>query len=191
MRPLAAKVGQLAIAWNELHETLSKLFELVVDSPHRKMGVSMWHSTDNDFCTTEDAASRRWAVQETQTTSIRGYSWVLNRIDDTLRHNGNDVVHSPYLHIYGLAKASKLHVMPDVHSESPRAKSLFNKMVADGLAEHIEEAPQLADRLGDFANNMFRTILNPTERSWQQRPKLPRAHRKASPKGSSCQSSAK
>jgi hypothetical protein len=191
MQPHAARIGQLVIAWNELHETLSKLFELVVDSPHRKMGVSIWHSTDNDFAQRKMLRAAIGRSKKLKPPQSEDIIWVLNRIDDTLRHNGNDVVHSPYLHIYGLAKASKLHVMPDVHSESPRAKSLFNKMVADGLAEHIEEATQLADRLGDFANNMFRTILNPTERSWQQRPKLPRAHRKASPKGSSCQSSAK
>jgi hypothetical protein len=191
MEPHATRIGQLVIAWNGLHDRLAKLFELVVNSPYREMGISIWHSTDNDFTQRKMLRAAVGKCKKLQVSQRDDILWMLNQIDDPLRHDRNDVIHSPYMHIHGLAEAARMHIMPDFHSENPRAKSLFTKTLMSDLAEHIEETTKLAHALDAFADDIFRTILNPIERSWPQKPELPRAHRKKIPKGSSRQSTAK
>lgn len=189
-KPYGLNLGELVFIWNKLHQNLSVLFELVVKSPSRKMGVSIWHSTDNDYA--QRRMLRAAAQVATQLTPAHREDilWVLDRIDDTLRHNRNDAIHAPLTFIQGLSEAAKISVIPDPGSDSPRAKSLWKKGFND-LNEYLEENIALASILSDFAGDMFDAILNPSGRTWPDRPDLPQAHRKKSRKRSSRPNAAK
>jgi hypothetical protein len=187
--PYAANLGELVFHWNSLHNELSHLFELVIKSPVRKMGVSIWHSTDSDFAQRKMLRAATEIASHLSKPQREDILWVLNRIEDGLRHNRNDALHAPLIVIMDYA-LTKITVVPDPNSDSPRARALIKKGF-DNLNEFLRENIELANLLELFSNGMFQAILNPSERAWPQRPALPHAHRKKSPKGSSRQNSAK
>jgi hypothetical protein len=190
-QPYAAALGELIIAWNDLHETLSFLFELAIKSSSRQMGISIWHSTENDYA--QRKMLRAAVEQATHFTEDQREDmlWVLDRIDNTLRHSRNDMIHSPVSFIQGLTDEGpsdeSIVVVPGT-SDNPRAKALWARAARPGakalwttvgnLKSHFDETRRLAEVLDDFAMDMFRTILNPSEWSWPKRPALPQAHRK-------------
>jgi hypothetical protein len=176
-RVYATRLGQLIFAWNNLHDNLSKLFELAVDSPSRKIGVSIWYSTESDFAQRKmlrAAIERTTKLSKPQRDDI---IWMLNRIDESLRHHRNDAIHSPYVFIQHFSDTSRILVIPDPSSDSPRAKSLMNKG-AQNLKAYLEENTELAELLNDYAADMFKAILNPSGRRWPNKPELPHARRK-------------
>jgi hypothetical protein len=180
-QPYAISVGELVFAWNALHENLSEIFELAIKSPSRYMGTSIWHSTDSDFAQRKmlrAAVERAKHFSQTQRADIL---WILNRVDDTLRHNRNDAIHAHYIYIQNVPDTSRIIMMPDMASESPRAKSLSAK-ARSNLKQYLEENTQLADILTDYSSEIFSAILAPAVRSWPERPELPQAHRKKSQK---------
>jgi hypothetical protein len=107
-KPYGINLGELVFIWNDLHHTLSSLFELVVKSPSRKMGVSIWYSTDNDYAQRKKlraAAQRATQFSESQRGDI---VWMIDRIDDTLRHNRNDAIHAPLTFLQSLSDETKI-----------------------------------------------------------------------------------
>src|SRR3954470_9699664 len=83
-RPYATSLGELVFAWNDLHENLSKLFELAIKSPLRNMGTSIWHSTDSDFAQRKMLRAAVERASHLLPPQRKDILWILNRIDDTL-----------------------------------------------------------------------------------------------------------
>jgi len=177
-RPYAISLGELAFSWNSLHSHLADLFELVVKSPSRRMGVSIWYSSDSDYAQRKMLRAAIEAASQFTAQQRADIRWVLDRIDEALRHSRNDAVHSPLTFIQSLDDISIIRVIPDM-SDNPRARSLWAKARSfEDLNVLFKEAKALADVLDDYVTGIFRAILNPSERSWPTRPKLPNAHRK-------------
>ena len=127
-RPYAVSVGELAFSWNSLHNHLGNLFELVVKSPSRRMGISIWYSSDSDYA---QRKMLRAAVQvATQLTAEqrKDICWALDRIDDTLRHSRNDAIHAPLTFIQSLNDMS-IKMVLDM-GDHPRARSLWTRAEA-------------------------------------------------------------
>ena len=71
-----------------------------------------------------------------------------------------------------------IKVIPEF-GDNPRARSLWAKARSfKDLNDLFKEVGALADVLDEYVSGIFLAILNPSERSWPVRPKLPNAHRK-------------
>lgn len=188
-RPYGAAIGDLVYSWNSLHQKLAILFELVVKSPSRKMGMAIWYSTDSDF--TQRKMLRAAVEKCTQLSAPQrdDITWALNKIDDSLRHNRNDALHSPFVF---MVVGAGFSVIPDFTSDSPRAQSLWrNTRTTLDLKKSLREYNQLCSTLSEFFGSICYSILAPAARKWPDRPALPHAHRKKNRRGSSRQRTAK
>ena len=128
LRPLTAELGYLAIAWNQLHHNLSLLFTLLVRSTDQFVANAVWYSTDSDF--TQRKMLR--AVVELD-EKVPGISkrlpalqrdeilWILDQIDDPLRHKRNNALHSPLVMMHAVVdgevkswvEAHLIHKIPE------------------------------------------------------------------------------
>jgi hypothetical protein len=189
-RPYAIKLGELVFVWNELHHNLSVLFELVVQSPSRKMGMAIWHSTDSDFAQRKMLRAATERASQLTTSQRDDILWALNRIDESLRHDRNDALHSPFAFLSDVPDMTGLLTVPHPSSDSPRAKSLRAKGLTN-LKARFKEHVALATALSDFTAKIGQTILAPAVETWPDRPSLPHAHQKKSRKGSSRQNNTK
>jgi hypothetical protein len=180
LRPYAAAIGEIVFHWNRLHDNLSTLFELIIKSPSREIGVAIWFSTDSDFAQRKMLRAAVEKTKELTDAQRADIIWALNRIDESLRHDRNDAIHAPLVFLHMLE--GSIRVVPDFRSASPRAKSLWKKANIN-IRQILDEHAQLAEALGDFIEGAFRFILSPTECAWPDRPKLPHAHQKKNRKG--------
>ena len=180
MRPYATAIGLLVISWNSLHRNLARLFEAILRCPAKKMAMGVWYSTDSDYAQRKmlrAAVETAAHLSEAQKKSI---VWTLNQIDDSLRHNRNDVIHAPLATIEGTADdpaALVLTLMPDPESPSPRAISLWKKTGSTGLRKYLREQKALAHVLAVYTAKMCTAISNPANHAWPDKPKLQHAHR--------------
>jgi hypothetical protein len=176
-RPYAISLGELALSWNSLHNNLAKLFELVVKSPSRRMGVSIWYSSDSDFAQRRMLRAAVQVAAQLTAEQRKDICWALARIDDALRHSRNDAIHAPLAFIQSLNDMS-IKLVPDM-GDHPRARSLWTRAQEfKDLNDLYKETRTLADALDDYVADIFLAIINPSEKSWPVRPKLPSAHRK-------------
>ena len=188
--PYAAAIGELVFAWNALHDNLAKLFELVVASRSREMGMAIWFSTDSDYSQRKMLRAAVNNASQLTKAQVDDIVWMLNKIEGDLRHNRNDAIHSPFAFVHGIPGDTAIFVIPAFMSNSPRARSLSRNAGHD-LKKYLEEQTQLADALAEFVRKICNSILAPVIHSWPEKPKLPHAHRKKSREGSSRQNIAK
>ena len=180
-RSYGTDIGHLAIAWNTLHETLSQLFEVVLRSRSPKIGAAIWYSTDSDFSQRKmlrSATEHARHLTARQRSDILG---MLDKIDNTLRHQRNNAMHAPLVLILS-SPESWIEADPD--SESPRAKALRGK----DIRKEFRLCRDLAGVLSKYAHEMHRALTWPARYSWPEKPPLPHANQKKSRRGSSRQS---
>jgi hypothetical protein len=187
--PYAESIGYLVYAWNELHDRLCQMFQIMVQSPSPQLAGAVWHSTDSDYA---QRKMLRAAVEKTTRVnkSQRGdILWALNKIDATLRHGRNDAIHAPLAIYHAMAGDGSftLKIDPNYFSDSPKVWSLHGK----DIRHEFDELAELADVLSGYVGDMGVAIFQPGISPWPGRPPLPRAHRTKNHKGSNPQSSAK
>jgi len=190
-QPYGAKLGFLVFIWNRLHDRLSQIFNIVVASPAKDLGYGIWYSTDSDFAQRKmlrsavEIAKKESALTDRQAKDIM---WILNHIDESLRHKRNDALHAPLGFTRGIVdKALSIWVEADWFSQNPRAKALRGK----NLLTELDDYSNLATVLADFAAAIYGSLRSPAAHAWPDKPKLPHAHRKKNRKESSGQSTAK
>jgi hypothetical protein len=109
LRPYAVELGYLAATWNQLHHNLSSLFTLLLKSKNERFAQVIWHATDSDF--TQRKMLR--AIIETdkkllpmartlQPTHAAEILWILDQIDEKLRHKRNNALHAPPMVVTGV-----------------------------------------------------------------------------------------
>jgi hypothetical protein len=186
-KPYGTEIGHLVFNWNRLHDNLANLFEFIVGSPSKGVATSIWYSTDSDFAQRKmlrAATEKSLHISSRQRESI---IWLLNQIDDSLRHKRNDALHSPLAVVTGdYGEGETTWIIPDPGSGSPRAHSLLkSERTHLNLMGELKEYGQLSNTLATYAYAMFRAFVNPTSHAWPDKPKLPHAHRTKSRKESS------
>jgi hypothetical protein len=189
-RPYGVKLGELVLFWNDLHHNLSVLFELVVKSPSRKMGMSIWYSTDSDYAQRKMLRAATETANQLTVEQRGDILWIIDKIDDSLRHHRNNALHSPLAFVHDVTQTPRIFVIPNFYTDSPRAKALLARGF-DNFKVELEDYISLATVLSDFAEEIGRSVFAPAERPWPKRPLLPHAHRKKSPKEGPRQNTAK
>src|SRR5215813_10376154 len=80
-RPYALDIGYLVYSWNRLHDVLSVLFALVVQSTSPKLAGAIWHSTDNDFSQRKMLRAAVETADHLADSQKKDILTVLNKID--------------------------------------------------------------------------------------------------------------
>jgi hypothetical protein len=173
-RPVWALVGRIAFAWNTLHDNLSHLFQFLTKPDHPTFAYGVWFASDSDY---QQRKMLRAAVEASHTLSqvqIDEILWVLNKIEESLRHSRNDAIHVPLMALTGLVDdVVRTWVETSWTSANPRVRKLRNK----NLLAEFEEYAIFAERLADYAARMSMALRDPAKFPWPGRPDVPRAHR--------------
>jgi hypothetical protein len=185
-RPYAAEVGMLANAWNNLHSNLSSLFTLLLTAKNPHAAMAIWYSADSDVVQRNMLralikAERMFIppplkalISEDQAQDIL---YVLDEIDQGLRHKRNNAMHAPLMIVSGV-HADKVRHWAEAHfnDQNPRANPLRGK----DLIEEFRNYTQQIERLSLYVLQMWQA-LNPfygARQSWPQRPPVLQAHNK-------------
>ena len=176
------EIGRLVIFWNRLHESLSRIFALVANPQSPKVGSAIWFSTDNDYQQRKMLRAALPLAIHISDKQREAIIWVLNKIDDRLRHDRNNAIHAPLLLVLRVTvKETSSVIEADEFSENPRALALRGKDLKTEINQYIE----LTDTLAKHATLMARSLKNPSAHAWPDKPPLPHAHQKKNRKGSS------
>ena len=166
-RPYVAALGQLALAWNGLHETLCLLFCTVMEAEAINQYAAIWHALKADRAQREMLAAAtesttRGALPLTFQADVK---WLCGRVD-ALEDLRNDALHSPYwAFVRGF---NDIVVMPNINLGHVRAK----KLLAKNLLAEFRGCRDSAILLSRFAWQMDCALSDYTQ-PWPDRPALP------------------
>ena len=180
-RPYVAALGQLALAWNDLQESLAGVFwTTMMNGPPRAGDIvdhrplRIWHAIRSDRSQKEmlrAVISTHYQIDWNRPKFTDDVRWLLG-VADNLENARNDAIHSPLFYVdrslYGSAFPGKT-IAPAAWLSNPRAVSLAKR--ADLLAE-FRYCRDTAVTLSDFAREMDSALINP-RRPWPGRPQLP------------------
>jgi hypothetical protein len=178
-KPYALALGQLTLAWNDLHEALASLYWTTKEDTLPNPGDSYsneplwdWHAVKSDQ---GQRNKLRVAVNESSADWGRSglgesIQWLLDQAD-VLGDSRNDAVHSPLLSLKGtlLEAKSSGSVMPNYGTFNRRATKLAKR--PDLLAE-FRYCRDVAVELAEYARLIDLALINPG-RTWPDRPDLP------------------
>jgi hypothetical protein len=179
-KPYVAALGQLALAWNDLQESLAALFltSLMNGPPHAGDIVDyrplrIWHAVKSDRYQKEmlRAVVAHSHIDWKRSTLVDDVKWLLGQAEN-LENGRNDAIHSPLFFVerslYGLTHPGK-KIAPSDWLFNPRAVSLAKRK--DLLAE-FRYCRDAAISLSDYAREMDAALINPRQ-PWPGRPRLP------------------
>jgi len=163
--PIATELGRLVYAWNELHEHLGHLFDLVV-SPKGPRGTALaaWRAVENDRT---QRTMLRYAVEHAASrldkALVGEILWVLERANSLAEHR-NNAIHSPYAIV---TTQGKTEILPLDFFGNPRARKLGGKH----LVSEFQWCYACSQTLSGYAIRLV-AILD-TGSALPERPKLP------------------
>jgi hypothetical protein len=180
--PYALAIGQLALAWNSLHEALAHLFWTALGGGWKGLPVGVWNAAEFDR---PKRKMLRAAIEATTPRQLSYHPkmvedmiWIINKADE-LENKRNDAVHSPLL-LFGkgaLAPRYPPLVMPDALLDNRRAINLGQK---DLLVE-FRWCRNATLVLRDFAYAVDRGLTT-SGAPWPRRPSLPNRSAKKTPR---------
>lgn len=130
-RPYATAIGQAALAWNELQETLGNLFNIVVSKEADGLGIALtlWHAIDSDRAQRKmlkDALERITHFRRITPAQAGAIGWLLSEANK-LSDARNDIIHSPLQSITDSENAKLVEIKPRSFTGHPRARKLARR----------------------------------------------------------------
>ncbi len=190
-KPYALAIGQMALAWNELHEALGHLFgealDLKTGHDARIQCAAVWGAitSDRQKRLVLDAAMS-WVMPERHQKFpklTRDVLWLTNRAN-SLEDRRNNVIHSPLDEATGLAAAIAGLQHGDVYPGgflNERAGKLGRATTFAGkdLLNEMIVYRDYAQKLADFSDDIFAAWRGKAP-TWPEQPALPPLKDKAS-----------
>jgi hypothetical protein len=187
--PYALAIGQMALAWNELHEALGALFAqaLATGLDRGLQCAAIWGAVTSDRQKRQILdATINYMGEETHKRFPQlatDVLWITERAN-SLEDRRNNVVHSPLAEVTGelIAALTGLQ-MGDVYPGgvlNERALKLSKSTIRVGkdlLVEMIRYR-DYAEALASFSDDIFTVWRKPTD-AWPDRPALPSLKDKA------------
>ena len=103
-RPYVIALGQLALAWNDLHETLAILFCTVMGSGYVNQFLAVWHAVKSDRSQRDilmaSISSHRNFPDDQRKRLQTEIEWICARAN-ALEDMRNDALHSPLWSVRG------------------------------------------------------------------------------------------
>ncbi len=165
-RAYATGIGEVILAWNDLHETLSSLFWVTLGIPNGLIPAAVWYSSKSDLAQRDmlEAALKVKAIGhplETRDTFRKEIIWLVSEINK-IADKRNDFVHSPVILL------STNEPTPAHHLGHKRAKKLSKKNLV-GQASWFYDATIICR---DYAADLNKSIGD-RNTTLPERPKLP------------------
>jgi hypothetical protein len=164
-KPYTTALGELALAWNDLHETLASLFWHMLPISNGLIPFAVWHSSKSDRAQRDmirslnDLRALGHDIPDPVRTEIR---WLLGRIE-SLEDLRNDALHSPLL-------LSGDDVSPAHQLGHQRAKKFADKDLLFEFTWFYESAIALREYAAELSWHLSRPTRPP---SLPERPTLP------------------
>jgi hypothetical protein len=182
LRPYSVELGHLATAWNQLHYNLSSLFTLLLKPHNSAAAGAIWHATDSDFTQRKMLRAivevdKTMLVTQPRLSALQAQEilWILDQIDDKLRHKRNNALHAPLIILRGVFDdAVQTWVEAHFDPQNPRAKPLRGK----DLIEEFHDYTAHAEVLFGYAARIWMALNHADAHPWPERPSLPQAHKK-------------
>jgi hypothetical protein len=182
-RPYAIGIGQTVLAWNDLQETLGRLFSRIMDSDWyvirrgdevfvTSKALEAWQSLKMDR-PKRDLLTAALGMSHPQEKKkfpkmLADLTWTINQTN-SLEDTRNDAIHAPLRLFHSEKEGARI---PAIEAAklfgNRRAKKLSKK---DILAE-FRWCRDVALTLRNFADELDRSLADP-QRPWPQRPKMP------------------
>jgi len=165
--PYVTALGQLALAWNGLHQTLALLFLTVMDAKISNQYLAIWHAlkTDRaqrDILLAATKSNYRGAVP---LNMIEDIEWLCKKAD-SVEEARNNAIHTP-LWAYERGP-DDIIVMPVTGLGHQRAQKLFEKNLLSEFRWCRDAALVLTDYAADLRGPLSDYTL-----PWPGRPQLP------------------
>lgn len=191
-KPYVVAIGQLALAWNQLHEALALLFIELLANGHAYPATDMWNAAAFD-------RQKRLLLKSLLRTVDLKYpaklqmkadlEWTLVEIDK-VEDARNDAVHSPLTvtpegKVLGMLTADGKQVrvpvtinkvVPSAAFDNRRALKLLNK----DLLSEFRWCRDMSLTLTEYVGDVYQSVAaNPSESAaWPARPSLPNRNSK-------------
>jgi hypothetical protein len=183
-KPYVVALGQLALAWNDLQESLAALFWTLANPPPQPgdrvnyIPLRIWASIKSDRIQREIL---RTVINHSQTNwgrdrMTKDLIWLIDKAN-SLEDSRNDAVHSPLFSVdKSLYETGPEKIAPARRLFNPRASKLSER---SNLLKEFRYCRDAAIKLADYAQLIDRALVNPG-RTWPDKPSLPiRPPRKA------------
>jgi hypothetical protein len=173
-RPHALALGQLALAWNGLHETMALLFCSVMGGGTANQFLGVWHALKTDRSQRDIllAAAKNVYRGMIPPTYLEDIEWLCGKAD-SLEDARNDALHSPL--VAHRRTSGEILVQPIIGLGHVRAKKLSEK----NLLKEFRWCRDRAVSLAGFAHAMAVAFssLSDTTHPWPERPPWPKVGR--------------
>jgi hypothetical protein len=177
-RPYVIALGQLALAWNELHEYLGYLFTSLMPEDKCDRAMHVWYSSTQDRAQRQmirgALAARPDDFDDEFPKAVKDITWLLGQVH-ALEDARNNAVHSP---LFRMGKGKEDEIIPFAIFGHSRAIKLAKR--PDLLAEYCW-CRDMALALRDYTVHIDHALTS-AGASWPRRPSLPnRGQRKTRP----------
>ena len=170
--PIAVELGRLVYAWNELHEELGHIYEMVLQPKQLGAALASWRAVESDRTqrTMLEYATRavRWDKTESRPSTREDILWLLEKVGK-LAEQRNNAIHSPFA-VLTDQKAGTTGIVPLDFFGHPRAQRLSNTQNA--LLKEINFYFRRAKALFNYAMTI-NFCLGLESAAWPDRPQLP------------------
>lgn len=124
-RPYVTALGQLTLAWNDLHETLAILFCSVMGGGFSNQFLAVWHALKSDRSQRDIllAAVKSGLIEGGPPRLLVDVTWICNQAD-ALEDARNTALHSP---LWGSKWQSGTIIQPQIGLGHVRASRLSGK----------------------------------------------------------------
>jgi hypothetical protein len=164
--PYVTALGQLALAWNDLHVTLEMLFCHAMGGGMVNQFLAVWSAIKSDRAQRDmlvAALKSKIDLHPLHSKMSDDVIWICGQAN-TLEDLRNDAIHSP---LWGSPAGKGASVQPLATFGNVRASKLLNK----NLLAEFRWCRDSATRLRDFAMKIDAALSG--RAPWPDRPKLP------------------
>ena len=180
-RPYVTAIGQLALAWNDLHEQLGLLFHMVATLPDDSKVINAFQVVDSDRLKRKMVKAVFASLDPNEIRlnprAAEDVKWICSQAD-ALEEIRNNAIHSPllmftYAEQFGLPTG----VFPNDLYGNVRAAKLKDK---DLLSEYryVRDAAAILRDFAEAIEDAWRWTAR-TRPTWPQRPRLPKRGQKS------------
>jgi hypothetical protein len=186
-RPYAVAIGELILAWNDLHERLAGLFAQAMIGSNVKQSFGVWHKTRADQAKRNLLKAAITNIPDRdlikRPTVVKEIAWILE-VADKLEGLRDDSVHGPLTASWGILERaiglSKPIVTPNTYFGNQRAHRLKQN---EDILRDFKYAKRRILILRDYVLAIDTAWLN-VNMPWPDRPELPDRNSNRQYKGS-------
>jgi hypothetical protein len=170
-RPYAEALGQIALAWNEFHETMSLLFCSFMGGGYCNHYLAVWQALKNDRAKRDVllAAAKNSPLfndEESRKRIIEAAEHIY-KLANTVEDARDSALHSP---LWGARYESGIKVQPETGLGHIRAGRLRDQK---NLLAEFRWCRAAASVLADYVDDLNDSLSGRSRRPWPKKPSLP------------------